>query len=59
MELDDDGVVLDMFVCGSYKNQFWVEAYEVDLYLNDPVSCPFCCVVFDEMTYIEGEDAEG
>ena len=58
MELGDDGVMLDMFVCGSCKNQFWVESYEVDLYLNDPAGCPFCMVEFDEMTTLEEDDEE-
>ena len=58
MELDGDGCVLDMFVCGTCKNQFWTEAYAEDLYLNDPVCCPYCCVMFDDLAWME-EDEEG
>ena len=49
MDLNDDGCLLDIFICGDCKNQFWVESYEVDLALNDPVCCPFCCVMFEAL----------
>ena len=52
--MDEDVVLLDMFICGICKNQFWLESYEIDG-LNDPACCPICTANFDGVTEADEE----
>lgn len=46
-EDEEDIGLLDKYVCGVCKNEFWAKYYEAMPNLNVPDCCPYCRAEFD------------